>query len=447
MKLSPIFFSLWLTQKGAAFTAPSVLSRSSRQATQVFSSSSPDNFYNDFEGYGDNGGDDDDDYIDTDNLGDWRTFRKNLSETGVATDKKQDSVPRKSVSKANEEVLRSQSEALSEEYINGVWSHESPMPEVGGLTLKLPLEVEIYRNNEHSVVGKDFRNSLNGKEKISKWYRKAQLMSEKALVDISATAENGQIDSSKLSDNDKEFLQIYLENQETWQEVCLVTNKDQDAGTATTLVLNRPMAFKVSHSLATLMLNGAYMGGPAEEPVMDVDTFISAFGAECAVYIGGPDEQDKPATIIHGFGGIPGAVEIAPGTKIYQGGLQAAVVGVLDGTYKPLDFRFFVGKHLYTNSMLDVESMVGKVQPVACARSIALKQCISLPKPLWHEVMELCGGELKTISAIELSKRSDLSGGDFEIDFESDDDDSDEIVDELDKLDLDEDEDDDDYAL
>ena len=61
--------------------------------------------------------------------------------------------------------------------------------------------------------------------------------------------------------------------------------------------------------------------------------------------------------------------------------------------------------------------------------------------------MELCGGELKTISTIELSKRSDLNGGDFEIDFESDDDDIDGIVDELDKLDLDEDEDEDDYAL
>lgn len=79
--------------------------------------------------------------------------------------------------------------------------------------MKLPLEVEIYRNNEHSVVGKDFRNSLNGEDKISKWYRKAQLMAEKTLVDISSTAENGQIDATKLSDSDKEFLQIYLENQ------------------------------------------------------------------------------------------------------------------------------------------------------------------------------------------------------------------------------------------
>ena len=45
---------------------------------------------------------------------------------------------------------------------------------------------------------------------------------------------------------------------------------------------------------------------------------------------------------------------------------------------------------------------------MACARSVALKQCLGLPKPLWHEVLELCGGELGELSSIELLKRSDL---------------------------------------
>jgi putative transcriptional regulator len=39
--------------------------------------------------------------------------------------------------------------------------------------------------------------------------------------------------------------------------------------------------------------------------------------------------------------------------------------------------------------------------PVACSRQLALKQVIQLPKPLWREVMELCGGELR-----QTSKRS-----------------------------------------
>lgn len=49
---------------------------------------------------------------------------------------------------------------------------------------------------------------------------------------------------------------------------------------------------------------------------------------------------------------------------------------------------------------------------------MALKQCIGLPKPLWHEVMELCGDELGVISSLELLKRDDLAviqeDGDFE---------------------------------
>ena len=45
---------------------------------------------------------------------------------------------------------------------------------------------------------------------------------------------------------------------------------------------------------------------------------------------------------------------------------------------------------------------------VACARPVALKQCLGLPKPLWHEVLELCGGELAELSRIELLKRDDL---------------------------------------
>ena len=36
--------------------------------------------------------------------------------------------------------------------------------------------------------------------------------------------------------------------------------------------------------------------------------------------------------------------------------------------------------------------------PVACSKQLALKQVIQLPKPLWREVLELCGGDLKKAS-------------------------------------------------
>jgi hypothetical protein len=170
--------------------------------------------------------------------------------------------------------------------------------------------------------------------------------------------------------------------------------------------------------------------------------------------------------MIHGYCDLEGAEEISPG--LYRGGIQAAMDGVLEGKYQPLEFRFFVGRHTYTKSTLDVQVLLGKYQPIACARSVALKQCISLPKPLWHEgtrhsvvvmmiifiilykthdaiynviiVLELCGGELKEISTLEMMKRDDLL---FEI-IDEDDDDDDE--DALNILDLDDDDDEDYYA-
>jgi hypothetical protein len=82
-------------------------------------SSGGGNFYNDFEDLED----DDDDYIDTDQLGDWRRFRLNLAQTGSPSPTAQ--TMRKSVSKENEEVLRSQCQSLAEEYETGVWAHET----------------------------------------------------------------------------------------------------------------------------------------------------------------------------------------------------------------------------------------------------------------------------------------------------------------------------------
>ena len=91
---------------------------------------SSENFYNDFDDESINAGDgeeeeDEDEYIDTDQLGDWRTFRMNLAETGSPTDKKPKDSPRKSVSKENEEVLRSQSKFLAEEYEKGMGAHDT----------------------------------------------------------------------------------------------------------------------------------------------------------------------------------------------------------------------------------------------------------------------------------------------------------------------------------
>ena len=93
---------------------------------------------------------------------------------------------------------------------------------------------------------------------------------------------------------------------------------------------------------------------------------------------------------------------VAPGTRIFEGGVEAVVDGVLGGTIAPLDVRWFVGRHT------ELSAADGGWQAVACARTIALKQCLGLPKPLWHEVLELCGGEPAELSRLEIVKRPDV---------------------------------------
>jgi len=224
--------------------------------------------------------------------------------------------------------------------------------------------------------------------------------------------ENGEINPRQLDSKSENLLKLYLDNQETWQAVCVVAKKDELNGSATTYAINRPMAFQLTENLARLLLFGAPQAmADSKVPVSQLNRyskFLRAFEKSCAVYVGGPDGQSKEAVMIHGIADLEGAEEIAPGTGIYIGGIDAAVDGVLKGTFKPLDFRFFVGHHNYKDGDLDVAIYSNKYQPIACARSLALKQCIQLPKPLWHEVMELCGGELREVSRLELMKRSDI---------------------------------------
>lgn len=450
---------------------------------------------------------DDDDSIDPNSLGDWRAFRMNLANTdlsspstsstsidgigleeeGVIQDSSSiapaaETAPQKSrpksVSKKNEELLNAQNAILAEEYLNGVWAHESAIPEVGGLVCRLPLEAEIYRGSPDSFMYKMLHSLLDSEEYGEEdsipstslsasastggaaaasnsvdsmkgilersfddsapsddteddstsfsalsantvyWYRGAEKLLKNELVKLAANANsNGRIDADDLDETSLELLQLYMDHQETWQEVCLVTEKNERTGSAQTLTINRPMAFKLSKSMARLVLLGAYQVEQGQDVIkkesdgaqtQNLVKFLAAFENQCGVYVGGSDDMDKPAVMIHGVDGLPGAEEISPGTGIYKGGLEAAMDGVMSGKYSPLDFRFFIGHGSYVGGELDEAVALGKYQPVACSRPLVLKQCIQLPKPLWHEVLEFCGGELKEISKLELAKREDL---------------------------------------
>jgi len=464
--------------------------------------------------------DNDDDFEDDDeeddelpDLGDWRNFRNNLSERGLdvttdsssssssaatpssssattspppvsssSTDNNDDIIPYpekkkrpRSVSKRNEELLMKQNSILGKEYINDVWAHATPDAEVGGLVVRLPLEMQVYRSGSKTAAGSELQRILtsssssgeddndyddnfnkyikkdNNSSSVSSgadlsvsilaaktvlWYRKARSFVRKSMEEIYASAENERIEVGSLEEDQIEFIKLMLGGQQHWQEVSLVLERNERTGSGVTLALNRPLAFSVDDTVARMVLYGT---DPAEGVTItlttdtiqakrkEVDDFLSAFAEQCAVYIGGPDNMSEPAIIIHGISDLEGSVEIAPGSGIYRGGIPAAVDGVLRGTYRPLDFRFFLGQNKHGDGPVtgkgeeEIEEVISggldagvdsqAYQPVACARSVALKQCMQLPKPLWHEVMELCGGELREVSRLEMMKRDDLEEG------------------------------------
>ncbi|MGK3756729.1 MAG: hypothetical protein ACI8RD_009043 [Bacillariaceae sp.] len=425
---------------------------------------------------------DEDEYIDDADLGDWRSFRRTLVDSGISfesveegyldtdldkkdssssssssdstmstTRNKEDvfdvvdaskgsSVDRpKSVSKANEDLLKQQSSSLAKEYKDNVWAHESTIAEVGGLVVRLPLEAEIYRNKDRLSIGIELSARLERNENDSDntpifqnkkiesnkncsliaaqtllWFRKAQLLIEEEMEKIAGRAnERGEINPNSLPLESEDLLKLYIDCQQYWQEVCLVAKRSEKDGSAVTYTLNRPMAFKLTENLAKMLLFGAQINAQTDGRVPVSETnkytkFLRAFEKSSAVYFGGPNGQDQPAVMIHGITELEGASEISPGTGIYIGGIDAAIDGVLDGRYSPLDFRFFIGCHMYKDGDLNFAINSNKYQPIACARSLALKQCIQLPKPLWHEVMEMCGGELREVSRLELMKRDDI---------------------------------------
>jgi len=234
-------------------------------------------------------------------------------------------------------------------------------------------------------------------------YRLAERLIGEELSRIAEKATNNRLDPRTLSSEYRALIMMYSRAQETWQQVCLVLSADSIAAKATeAVVLNRPLARRMDKQLAGLLLYGQQSEAlPAFDAAL-IDRCVEAFGGEAAVYLGGPHRQLEAGLCVHGFGSLPGALELAPGTRIYSVGVEAAIQGVLAGKFAPLDFRWFVGRHT------DLSTTIGEWSAIACARPIALKQCLGLPKPLWHEVMELCGGENGALSRLELLKRDDL---------------------------------------
>ena len=110
-----------------------------------------------------------------------------------------------------------------------------------------------------------------------------------------------------------------------------------------------------------------------------------------ALYFGG-DVGDGTVSFLHGSPDVADAEEVSPG--VFIGGFNDAGRLVKEGKKDPREFKFFARYCGWAPGQLEDECARGVWYPVACSRQIALKPVIALPKPLWREVLELCGGEL-----------------------------------------------------
>ena len=94
---------------------------------------------------------------------------------------------------------------------------------------------------------------------------------------------------------------------------------------------------------------------------------------------------------MHGRAEVEGR-ELCPG--VYLSSVGAALAAVRADVACASEFRLFHGHHE------GLSTASGEWCAVACARPLVLKECRSLPTPLWHEVMTLSGGEFATMSAL-----------------------------------------------
>lgn len=142
------------------------------------------------------------------------------------------------------------------------------------------------------------------------------------------------------------------------------------------IILNRPTQYDMG-----------YVSGEPEGPF-----------AKNALYFGG-DVGDGTVSFLHGRDDVKGSVEVLPG--VYLGGYESACELVQqDGSACRADeFKFFARYCGWAPGQLESECERGVWYPIAAAKELSLKQVIQLPKPLWREILELCGGELAEVAA------------------------------------------------
>jgi len=341
----------------------------------------------------------------------WRDFRARLIAGAVGA------APAVKPTTPNAAKLRQQDEALWNEYARGVWAHATGVAEPGGLLCALPIQAQIVQavRNQGADASSYWARTLRAR--LAGYYGSLSRMDEvlrsggsSAAYSLALRSATSMVDDALHSmrtraiprREERELWQMQCRALDTRRQVALVLDTHRASGACVAVALNKPVASRIDASLARRLLEGRDHGDRTEEDVDAlVEKLVAAFGFEAAVYWGGPEGQGRRGLVVHGVGELEGARELAQGTKLYHtsalDGFEAAADAVLDGRAPPLAFRWFLGRHMA------LSARSGEWLPVACSRPLILKQSardVAMPTPLWHEVLELCGGECRELSRL-----------------------------------------------
>ena len=375
--------------------------------------------------------------------GEWREFRARLAGQETAPG---------AGSTANEAALKWQDERLWSEYARGVWAHATSQCEPGGVLMSLPLQGQQLQDlRQRGPAHTHWTTALHdlllpagsaqgeSESAIGRWLHDGTIQDPMALALAWKTSSSmcnralgGMRSAPRMavpSVHERALWKQQCAALEIRGRVCLVLSTCaegpndsahdsvfEEPAEVTGLVLNKAVRTSgLTPELARRMLVGQ---GPeavmrtaevTDATILRVgNMLLEAFG-DCPCYWGGPDAQQEPGCIVHGITpeavNLPGSLEIGAGTRVYRAqgvaALEAASRAVLLGHAQPLDFRLTLGQ-----TRLSHDAVQGEWLPVACSRPLVLKHSASLPKPLWHEVMQLCGGECAEISRLILDEEN-----------------------------------------
>jgi len=132
--------------------------------------------------------------------------------------------------------------------------------------------------------------------------------------------------------------------------------------------------------------------------VSDVDPLLAAN----KLFFGGDVGTDT--RILHPFDGLKKCARVIPG--VYVSPLDQVLPVVRKNPKRAAEVKFFTGYAGWSPGQLQRECNDGVWWLAACSSDIPLRPSQDPDRPLWSEVLELCGGELANIAKLGYRKNT-----------------------------------------